>query len=185
MRVCRTLALIIASVAAISYSAFGRAIAGSVKDSGVVGPSAPTPADDHQKQVLVLFAMRPSAQLAVTADRELPALLRHALSKDVDYYPEYIDSSRFTHAGYERGFRDFLRLKYQSQRIDLLIAVGGVAVEFLRTNRDVLFPNTPVVFYTLEAPRTRMPNSTGLVNEFHFDRSIDLALSLQPDLRHI
>jgi signal transduction histidine kinase len=153
--------------------------------AGVLGPSAPARADDRQKQVLVLFSMRPSAQLAVVADRELPSLLRSGLSNDVDYYAEYIDSSRFTHAGYQRGYRDFLRLKYQAQRIDLLIAVGGVAVEFLSANRDMLFPNAPVVFYTLEPPHARMANSTGLVNEFHFDRSIDLALSLQPDLEHI
>jgi len=30
-----------------------------------------------------------------------------------------------------------------------------------------------------------VPNSTGLVNELHFDRSLDLAVALQPDLKHV
>src|SRR5262249_36143975 len=68
---------------------------------------------------------------------------------------------------------------------DLVIAVGRRAIEFLAGNRDELFPNTPVVFYDIEPPRMRMPNSTGVVNELHFSRSLDVAVALQPDLKHV
>jgi hypothetical protein len=150
----------------------------------VLGPAAAR-ADERQKQVLVLFSTGRSAQFAVVAERNLPSLLFHGMDEGVDYHSEYIESPLFAHPEYPNAYRDSLRLKYRGHAIDLLVAVGTLACEFLASNRAVLFPDTPVVFYDIEPPRVRMPNSTGLVNELHFDRSLDLAVALQPDLRHV
>ncbi len=59
------------------------------------------------------------------------------------------------------------------------------AIQFLADSRDALFPNTPVVFYTAMPLTERMDNSTGIVNVFRLDRTIELALALQPDLRQL
>jgi hypothetical protein len=164
MRVCRSIAFLVAAVA-VPCCAFGQAI--------------------RQKQVLVLVAARRDAQFAVVAERKLPSLLRHGMTEGVDYYSEYIDAPRFEDREYRTAFRDFLRLKYKAQRIDLVITVGSVAIEFMASNRELLFPGSPVVFYALTPPNVRMANSTGLVNELHLRRSLDLAVTLQPDLEHV
>ena len=150
----------------------------------VLGPAAAR-ADERQKQVLVLFSTGRSAQFAVVAERNLPSLLFHGMDEGVDYHSEYIESPMFSRPEYPNAYRDSLSLKYQGHAFDLVVAVGGLACEFLASNRAVLFPDTPVVFYDIEPPRNRMPNSTGLVNELHFDRSLDLAVALQPDLKHV
>jgi len=41
------------------------------------------------------------------------------------------------------------------------------------------------VFYSLNPSQSRPANSTGLINDLNFGRSIDLALALQPDLKHV
>src|SRR4051812_37636302 len=79
-------------------------------------------AAEPQKQVLVLYSTRRDAQIAVVGDHELPTLLEGALPDGVDYYSEFIDSSRFPHTEYQTAFRDFLRLKYQGQHFDLVVA---------------------------------------------------------------
>ena len=48
-----------------------------------------------------------------------------------------------------RAYLDFLRLKYAEKRIDLLILIGDVVIDFMSRNRNVLFRGTPAVFYTL------------------------------------
>src|SRR5262249_7987865 len=58
-------------------------------------------------------------------------------------------------------------------------------MEFAASHRNDLFGGTPAVFYALNPPRSRIANSTGLMNRLHFGPSITLALTLQPDLKHV
>jgi signal transduction histidine kinase len=140
---------------------------------------------DRQKKVLAVSSFRRDVQFSVVTERELPRLLETGLGGGVDYYSEYIDTVRFQDAEQQSVFRDFVRSRYEDERLDLIIALGDDAAEFLADNRGALLSDTPVVFYVLDPPPRRMANSTGLVNEFHFGRSIDLALALQPDLQHL
>ena len=142
-------------------------------------------AQGTQKRVLVLHSGRRDAQLTVTVEARLPSLLENGLPEGLDYYSEYLDETRFNRVEYPNAFRDFLRQKYQDLHIDAIIPVGSRAIEFIFDNRDVVFGDTPLVFYTTVAPSQPIANSTGLVNVLRFDRSVDLALTLQPDLQHL
>ena len=86
---------------------------------------------------------------------------------------------------YESAFQDFIRSKYAGKRFDLIIAMQDLAIEFLRVNRDRLFPGTPVVFFASAPGTARIENSTGVFGPVNFSGSVDLALALQPDLRHV
>ena len=142
-------------------------------------------AQEDQKRVLVLYAQRRDAQFTVTVESRLPSLLEKNLPEGLDYYSEFIDQTRFQRPDYQNAFRDFVRMKYQGQHLDALILMGNGAIQFVAGSRDTLFPNTPAVFYTNMPLKERMGNSTGIVNLFQFGRSIDLALTLQPDLRQL
>jgi signal transduction histidine kinase len=152
--------------------------------AGVFCPLATALAGDRQKQVLVLFGSRPDGQFAVVAQRRLPSLLNRGMTEGVDYYSEYIDVPRFTDPGYQTAYVDFLRLKYNAQRIDLVIVTGSLATEIMTSIREI-FPGAPIVFYALSPPNVRIANATGLVNELNLRRSLDLAMALQPDLEHV
>jgi signal transduction histidine kinase len=142
-------------------------------------------AQDDQKRVLVLHASRRDAQFTATVETRLPSLLENGLPEGLDYYSEFIDQPRFQRPEYQTAFRGFLQMKYRGQHLDAIILSGNAAIEFLASSRDLLFPDTPIVFYTNMPLARRLPNSTGIVNLFQFGRSIDLALALQPDLRHL
>src|SRR5262245_40002382 len=110
--------------------------------AGVLAGAGSAFAQDRQKQVLVLYATRRDAQIVVVGDRQLPGLIEAGLPEGLDYYSEFIDSSRFRSEAYEAGFREFLRVKYIDRTFDLVIAMGDMPFQFLERNRDVLFTGT-------------------------------------------
>ena len=150
----------------------------------LTAPPAAWAAQD-QKRVLVLYSTRRDAQIAIESERELPGILEQGLSEGLDYYSEYIDRARFPDPKYQLGFRDFLRLKYGGLRFDLVIAMQGMAVEFLRQNRDGLFPGAPVVFLATSPGAQPLAHSTGVIAAADLGRTIDLAAALQPDMQRV
>ena len=162
-----------------------RALAAIALTACVLAPPANAQEADRPKQVLVLNSTRSDDQFSVVWARELPKLLAEGLGERVDFYSEYFDFVRFPRPEYESEYLDFLRLKYAEKRIDLLILIGDVVIDFVSRNRNVLFPGTPAVFYTLTPPGSHFANSTGLTNPLHFSGSLDLALALQPDLKRV
>ena len=86
----------------------------------------------------------------------------------------------------DSAFRDFLRLKYQEVRFDLVVAMQDVGAR-LRQQQ----PRHPVSRHARRVPdeqsghRSGRPNSTGLIHERNFAATVTLIRQLQPDVRHI
>jgi signal transduction histidine kinase len=150
----------------------------------VLGAAAPTWAQT-QKSVLVIYSTRRDTQIAIKGDQQIPELLERGLREKPDYYSEYIDGARFPEAQYAEAFRDYLRLKYQLADFDLIIAVQRLAFQFVSTYRDELFPGAPIVFLNDSPLAPRPPNSTGVIVEPDYRRTIVLAQKLQPDLKNV
>jgi signal transduction histidine kinase len=142
-------------------------------------------AQARQKQVLVLYSARRDSQISIVGERELPRILDEGLDVGLDYYSEHIDNARFPDPKYQAGFRDFLQLKYQGQRFDLVIAINDLALEFLDQYRDVLFPNVPVVFFASSPVDRHLPDSTGVIAHLNLTDTLVLAADLQPDVRQV
>src|SRR5262249_50497053 len=106
-------------------------------------------AADRQKQVLVLYSSRRDAQLAVVAEREIPAGIRARFPEGINYNAEYIDQGRFSRADFQKALCEFLLLKYHGYQFDAVVAIGNLATDFLSGLRDKAFPQSPVVFYAL------------------------------------
>ncbi len=140
-------------------------------------------ASDSAKQVLVLYSLRRDVPAADVGEAQLARILRNNVPGGVDYYSEFLDRSRF-HADYAPALRDFLRLKYEGQTFDLVIAFGDATVTFIEKNRDILFPETPVVFFS-SRPLSRPAHSTGVVVEPDVAGTMLMATELQPDTRHV
>ena len=142
-------------------------------------------AQQAQKHVLLLHSARRDSVLAETGDRELSRLLDLALNGALDYFPEYVDTARFPDRQYRDAFRNFLRLKYKGQRFDLVIALENTSLDFTRQIRDELSPQAPVIFSAAERDIRRIPNSTGIIDQPDFSRTLRLAMQLQPDTRQV
>jgi signal transduction histidine kinase len=141
-------------------------------------------ADEH-KRVLVLYSTRRDAEFSVVGEDELPKILDAGLGRDLDYYSEFIDVTRFPDLSYRVAFGDFIRLKYQDVAFDLVIAMGDVATEFVTTNRDHLFKEIPAVFLANSPDARVVGNSSGFILERDFTETLRLIEQLQPDVRNI
>src|SRR4051794_38266147 len=109
----------------------GRWLLASVVSVGALVPSATAYAQPGQKRVLVLYSTRRDAQFSELGERELPEILEGGLSRNLDYYSEFIDLARSPEPGYRDAYRDFLSQKYQGVRFDLVIAMQDSAVAFV------------------------------------------------------
>jgi signal transduction histidine kinase len=142
--------------------------------------------DTVQRSVLVLFGTGRDTQISVIAERELPQLLNDGDGVPVDYNSEYFDTGRFPETvRYQTAFREFLKAKYGERRFDLIMTMRDDVLEFLTRNKDVLFPGTPVVFFSTRPVNRPFPESTGVIAEPDFARTLDLATQLQPDTNQV
>lgn len=150
-----------------------------------VGWPLPALAQTEQHRVLVLYSTGRDAAISVTGERDLPRVLDRGLARQLDYHAEYLDAGRFAQPRYQAGFRDFLRLKYGGQQFAIVIAVLDVAVEFVATYRNELFPDTPVVFLARNPPTSQLGNATGVLVRVDHGSTLSLALALQPEIREV
>ena len=153
--------------------------------TALLAPHAQAQDIGGRRQIVVLNSTRLDDQFSVTWARELPKLLGEGRPEGVDFYAEFFDFVRYGRPEHERAYLDLLHLKYGKGRVDLVIAIGALAIDFIRRHRNALFPATPVVSYSLLPVEGRLANSTALYNPIHYGRSLDLALALQPDLTHV
>ena len=138
----------------------------------------------QQKEVLVLYATRRDAQIVVVGDRELPAIMEQAVGDRLDYYSEFLDQARVSQLEYQAAFSEFLKVKYQGQRFDLLIAMGELPLRFLSVRRPQIFGDVPIVFFS-DRIVERPSNTTGILSEVNFGDTVALASALQPGARDV
>ena len=150
-----------------------------------LAPASVAWAQDVHKQVLVIYSTRRDSEFSTIGESELPRTLDVGLSRNLDYYSEFIDLARFPEPSYKTAFADFIRLKYQSIRFDVVVAMGDVAIEFVKLNREVQFGDTPVVFLANSRTSQVGGNSTGLMAERDFASTLTLIGALQPDVKNI
>ena len=110
--------------------------------------------------------------------------LRSRPEAPIDYHAEYLESDRFPEEEASLAFRDYLDRKYRDRRIDVVIAVTDVALEFMLRYRGELFPDAPIVFFGSKAVD---PNSshdgaglTGIVVSGVYRQTLQVALALHP-----
>ena len=86
----------------------------------------------------------------VRFDRSFQAALQSAPAGSIEYYPEYLESDRFPGEKQEKALHNYLRQKYADRDINVVVAAGGPALEFLLKNRGDLFSRTPIIFVIVQ-----------------------------------
>ncbi len=151
----------------------------------MLASTAQAQAQTEHKRVLVLYSTRRDAQFSIVGENELPRALDIGLARNLDYYSEFIDLASFPQPAYRQSFREFLRVKYQDVRFDLVIAMLDAATAFVSSPSDPLFRDVPVVFLTNDPTPGRRSNSTGLIHRRNFAATLNLVRQLQPDVRDV
>jgi ABC-type uncharacterized transport system substrate-binding protein len=143
----------------------------------------------QKKTVLILYGDRLSIPAMKSTEQGLTAGLSRGRLDDLEIVPEYLDLSRLPAVRYEDNLLRHLRTRYAGRKPDVVVAVGNSALELAVVHRDELFPGVPIVFANVdlrEIDAQRIPpNVTGVLMAWDFQRTIELALQLQPETQEI
>jgi signal transduction histidine kinase len=151
--------------------------------------AAATPALAATRHVVVLYDERPTLPGLAVIDASLADALSSRSAEPVELYREAMDLSRLASDVYEPLLKDHLRQKYAGLNVDVVIAVMGPALEFLLRHGEEMFPGTPIVFGGVDRQelgnRPLPANVTGVLVTREFLPTLEVALALHPDTRHV
>jgi hypothetical protein len=121
------------------------------------------------KRVLVLYADRPDLPAHRLFKHGLRSSLTASLAVRPDFSSEFMDVSRFSAADDVRSLRELYSQKCAGRKIDLIIASGRHALEFLLLHQEEFWPGIPAVFCGIDADSLANlqlgPHITGVVRQ--------------------
>lgn len=139
-------------------------------------------------RVLLLFATNILLPDAVSSAGVVESAIREAVPGDVDFFPEGLDALRLPGTEHEREFLALLLQRYASHRPDLIVAIGSMD-GFLVRHRAQLWQGVPIMFAGMTPRQMQSPtypaDIPGTSVRLDMAGTIELALRLQPDARHL
>lgn len=152
------------------------------------GPTVSSQNSDVKK-VVVLYWESQNFVGNISFDQGFQAGLNAEPSRKWELYGEYLDSTRFPGEHQAELLHDYLREKYASQKIDIVVATPDPALDFLLKRRGDLFTNSPIVFVAVKRPTPEIlnagPGLTGIIRANTHRRTLDLALKLHPETKEV
>jgi len=140
-------------------------------------------------RVLVLYWGSKDSPVNVAFEKGFLGVLRSAIGGAAEYYPEYLETDRFPGDAQAIALRDYLSRKHVDHRIDVVVAMSSASFDYLNRYRQALFPYAPLVFHTttLPAPSDRLAalNTTGVVIDDAYRRTVEMAVRLHPGTEHL
>ena len=140
-------------------------------------------------RVLVLYWDDRDHPFNIDFARAFRTALESAAPGGVEYYAEYLESTRFPGVRQAELLRDYILAKYAGRAIDVVVANGAPAVDFLFEYRSKIFQSVPIVFVTSHPPdpsQLRLgAGATGVIYVTGYRQTLDLALKLHPGTKRV
>ena len=141
------------------------------------------------KNVLVLYGERLDLPAIRQVEQTFQDQFGAVSAPAVDMFPEYFDFARFPAEQSDTILAPYLRDRYAGKKIDLVLTVTGLALDFALRHRDELFPGVPIVFMVMDpkdVDSSRLPaDVVGVAVHMDVADTVALALRLQPGAREI
>ncbi len=139
------------------------------------------------KNILVLHEGWENWASNTLVNAQIQEILGSDNSVEVQLFQEYVDQWRLGQS--IPDVAEALHRKYAAEKLDLIITVGAAPFSLMLNQGATIFPGVPVVFFSLgdfELPKGNLPkNITGVIGHVDVAGTVDLALRLQPDTRHL
>jgi signal transduction histidine kinase len=152
-------------------------------------PTATSQDADAPKKVLVLYWESKDFLGNVSFDQGFQAGLTSDPNSRFEIFTEYLDSTRFPGEHQEELLHDYLRKKYEGQKIDVVVTTPDPTLDFLLRYRNDLFQNCPIVFVAVKRPPAEVltagPGLTGIIRVNTHRKTLDLALKLHPATKEV
>ena len=141
------------------------------------------------KHVLVLYWDEKDYPANIEFERSFQAALRSAAPGPIEFYSEYLESSRFPGEDQAKFLHDYIQRKYADRPIDVVVPYASPPLEFLLKYRTDLFPGVPIVFGSTNYPSAAQleagAGATGIVFVNTYKKTLDLALKLHPGTEQV
>lgn len=141
------------------------------------------------KRVLILDSFgRDIAPFNATASA-FRTTLALELGEPVDVFEASLDAARFVEPEKKGPFVEFLKSRFESRQLDLVVPVGTPAVRFMAKYRESLFASTPIVFMATEPrlipPALLQTNATLVTQRVNLPGMVKDILQMQPDTTNV
>ena len=142
-----------------------------------------------QKNVLILNEVGLSHSLTSEMTQQVVSGVLEAPNRNVEFYSESLDLSSFPIRPSTEEARAWIDKKYGSYKLDVVVAVGPGAIDFLSKYTQSLFLDVPIVI--CGASPDQLSNAkldsrfTGTWMKLEPQKTLDVALRLFPNTRHV
>ena len=144
---------------------------------------------NERKKVLVLYSFRSTQPVASEWDKGIRSVFESNISHKMGLNIEYLDLMHYDDDRLIQLLLDVYRYKYSKPKPDLIIPVFNSAVDLVLKHGPDSFPGVPIVFGGVESKfienRSLGPHITGYLTDNNYTGTLDLALNLHPDTRHV
>ena len=110
-------------------------------------------------------------------------------NKNIEVFIEFLELGRFPGDAHRARMARHLSETFAEKPPDLVIPISRGALEFLMQYRDTIAPNIPVVYCCTAAAAATALNLprgiVGVVNQYDWPKTLDLAERFQPDARDL
>lgn len=115
--------------------------------------------------------------------------VRQDMNDAVTIFTENLDLSRFSGATYDANLADWLRLKYQNRKIDVIVSAGPAPLKYLLGANPPLWSGVPIVFVSATqdaiAKLRPGPHVTGKTSELRLADMVNLAKAVLPNTKRM
>ncbi len=142
---------------------------------------APRPA-----KVLLLYLGDKDAPAVTRFESGLRASMERGLNAPVWIYNEGFDEGWLGHdPRYAQTMEKFLNDKYGKRGIDIVVAVGNYALQYMQQRRKTLLPDAKLMYACWQSPQPPVPNTTGMVWKSDLAPTLEVALTQNPGTHHV
>lgn len=140
-------------------------------------------AEDHNKSVLYINSYHNGYRWSDS----ILAGIRDELGRSghkIDFQIEYMDTKKFDIQSIASDLRTLYKNKFAEEKFDVVIVSDDDAFNFARKYRDEIFPGTPIIFCgvnDLAPEELDAGNLSGVVENFDFTGTIDVAMKFHPE----
>jgi PAS domain S-box-containing protein len=142
-----------------------------------------------KKRVLVVFHAQSDLPAYSMVEEGIKQGLQAGTEFDIEYFIEYMDSARNPDQRHDQLLSDLYHNKYSKKKIDLIIAYGVDALEFVIAGQNDFFQNIPIVFSGITRENIEslsLPvEITGVLSDIDYLGLLSTALEIHPETRHV
>ena len=144
-------------------------------------------AEKSKKNILYLNSYHNGYQWSDSILNGVRSVLDESQYK-IDLQIEYMDAKRFKYDDLTGMLLRLYKEKFAQEQFDVVLASDDDAFSFASQYRDTLFPGVPLIFCGVNDPDKKdleQGNLTGVVEQFDLIQTLDVALKLHPEMRHM